>query len=166
MKFFALISVLLSAAALTACGNDDQSDSATAADAAKITTTRSGTGEVTAEEVKGVGAKPTIEARSGPPPEELEVESLQEGAGKETTPGDKLGVRYVGTKYKTGQIYEDRWGPEAQLSFTLGNEEVVDGWEEGLDGIKLGGRRELVIPSKLAFGNGDLIYVVELLTIE
>jgi len=118
-------------------------------------------------EVEGTGPRPKIEVPPGPPPKNLVVRELTKGVGgKKVAFGDILGVRHIGVLYKTGQIFEDRWNQENPFPFTLGAGEVRDGWEMGLKGMELGARRELILPSRLAYGRGALVYVVELLRVE
>jgi peptidylprolyl isomerase len=164
MRFFALISVLCVVPVLAACGDDD-SGSAASPDAIAITTTKGETSAVL-REVKATGGKPKIEVPPGPPPKELVVRDLKVGVGPEVVLGDKLGVRYIGVNYASKERFEEQWDPNSLLTFMLGEGGLRDGWEIGLKGMKLGGRRELVIPAKLAFANGAEIYVVELLTLE
>lgn len=75
-------------------------------------------------------------------------------------------VRFVGVSYETGKEFEVHWGKSGIFDFTLGIEEVRKGWDIGLKGIKVGGRRELTLPSRLAYGTGALLYVVELVEID
>jgi peptidylprolyl isomerase len=110
--------------------------------------------------------EPPVEVPDGPPPKELVVEDLEEGSGAEVEPGDDIVVDYVGVNYRTGRTFESTWqGPEPG-TFTLGTGEVIEGWEEGLEGMKVGGRRKLVVPSRLAYKTGTLIYVIDLVDIE
>jgi peptidylprolyl isomerase len=108
--------------------------------------------------------KPGIEVPDEPPPKELVVKDLEEGSGPAVGEGDTIVVEYVAVDYKTGQEVEAAWGEPA--TFTVGSGELIKGWEKGIRGMKVGGRRELIIPSKLAFGKGTLIYVVDLLEVK
>lgn len=94
------------------------------------------------------------------------VEDLEEGSGAEVEAGDEIVVNYVAVSYKTGKEFEDVWGWSEPATFQLGTGEVIKGWEQGMKGMKVGGRRELIIPSDLAFKRGAVIYVVELLDVK
>lgn len=110
--------------------------------------------------------KPRVEVPSRPPPKELVVKDLDQGSGRKASVGDKVAIQYVGANYKTGEEYYRRWYPTEPLSFRLGSEYVIESLEEGLAGMKVGGRRKMIIPSRLAYGRGAVVYVVELLAIE
>jgi peptidylprolyl isomerase len=108
--------------------------------------------------------KPKVEVPSGPPPQRVVVKDLKEGSGAEVEANDKIVVNYVGVSYRTGKEFETVWGEPT--TFQLGVGEVIQGWEQGIKGMKVGGRRELVIPSKLAFKRGAVVYVIDLVDIE
>jgi peptidylprolyl isomerase len=108
--------------------------------------------------------QPEIKVPDGPPPKELVVNDLEQGSGAAVGKGDTIVVEYVGVNYKTGEEFEVVWGKPT--TFTVGSGELIKGWEQGIRGMKVGGRRELIIPSKLAFGKGAVIYVVDLLDVE
>ena len=123
------------------------------------------------------GSKPEVEAPQGDPPTELVVEDLTEGEGREVEAGDRVGVQYVGVDFETGQEFDTSWrGDEPGQPFELavGAGEVIPGWDEGLEGMKLGGRRRLVIPPDLAYGpqgqppdigpNATLVFVIDLVS--
>lgn len=113
-----------------------------------------------------VPPKPTIRIPPGPPPRNLVVRELKKGSGPGAKHGQRLTVRHVGVNYRTGEEFEAFWAPGSTFSFNFGAGEVRDGWETGLKGIKVGGRRELILPSRLAYGTGALAYIVELVEIE
>lgn len=123
-------------------------------------------GQPSSDSADGKSDKPTVEVPDEPPPEQLVVEDLKEGSGAEVKAGDKIVVNYVGVNYKTGKEFEAVWDPEEPTTFQLGTGEVIKGWEQGLKGMKAGGRRELTIPSNLAFKTGVVIYVVDLLDVK
>lgn len=181
---FASICALVAGLSLAACGGDD------APVASEVTATeqaqdekRLGT-ESTKQLPSGirvhtiVGAKPTFEVDGtpappkvtvppGPPPENLVVKILKKGVGNIRAKwGQRLTVHFVGVNYKTKEQFEAFWGKNDVFSFTFGSGEVRKGWEIGLKGMKLGGQRELILPSRLAYGTGALLYVVELVAIE
>jgi peptidylprolyl isomerase len=115
--------------------------------------------------VVGTGAKPRLEIPPGPPPDELVVRELKPGVGKSVESGERLGVRYVAKRYGS-DVVEDRWEEQPPYSFVLGEGDVREGWEIGLKGVKLGARRELILPSRLAYGTGAMVYVVEAIEAE
>jgi peptidylprolyl isomerase len=116
-------------------------------------------------ETKGAKTPPKVSAPPGPPPKELVAEVLKRGSGEAARPGDYLTVQYVGVNYKTGEQFEAHW-QRNPWQFTLGAGEVRKGWELGLKRIRVGERRKLIVPSRLAYGTGALVYVIELLSIE
>jgi peptidylprolyl isomerase len=120
----------------------------------------------TSEQGKEEGEHPVPEIKvpDEPPPKELVVKDLEKGSGPAVGEGDEIVVEYVAVNYKTGKPAETVWGKPT--TFTVGSGELIKGWERGIRGMKVGGRRELIIPSKLAFGKGTLIYVVDLLEIK
>jgi peptidylprolyl isomerase len=117
---------------------------------------------------KVIAERPTPEVRvpKGAPPRRLVVEDLIGGIGAGAKEGDKLAVRYLGLDYKTGKEFENSW--TLTYRFELGAGEVNEGWEEGLGGMKVGGRRELIVPPRLAPpGRQDtLVYVIDLVAIK
>jgi len=106
------------------------------------------------------------------PPTTLETADIVEGAGREAQPGDTLEVDYVGVSYETGKEFDSSYGRKRQFSFQLGRGMVIPGWDQGLEGMKKGGRRLLTIPPELAYGsqgappvigpNETLVFVVDL----
>jgi peptidylprolyl isomerase len=111
--------------------------------------------------------EPEVQVPSGPPPKELVIEDLEEGSGAEVKAGDDIVVDYVGVNYRTGEKFESTWERPEPGAFTMGTGELIKGWEEGLKGMKVGGRRELIIPSRLAYEKtGTLIYVIDLVAVK
>ena len=110
---------------------------------------------------------------SGPAPTKLETKNLIVGSGAEAKDGDKVTVNYVGVLYKTGKVFDASWKRHETFKFTLGEGQVIPGWDKGVVGMKVGGRRELIIPSALGYGakgsppsippNAALVFVVDLL---
>ena len=95
------------------------------------------------------------------------------GTGAEAKAGESVTVNYVGALYKGGKVFDASWKRKEPFTFTLGQGQVIKGWDQGVAGMKVGGRRELIIPSELAYGaqgsppkippNSPLIFVVDLL---
>jgi peptidylprolyl isomerase len=116
--------------------------------------------------------KPEVDAPEGPPPAELEITDLTVGDGPEAAAGDQVSVHYVGVAHSTGEEFDASYNRGAPLDFPLGRGRVIKGWDDGVVGMKVGGRRRLVIPPHLAYGDrgaggvigpGEtLIFVVDL----
>jgi peptidylprolyl isomerase len=164
MKLFAPIAAACLAMSLAACGEDGPPDALEADAPESVSTRAKAPAEVT--EVSGSPIKPTIRVPPGPPPKNLVVRDLKKGIGAVAEHGKRLRVHHVGVSYKTGEEFEAFWSDGSTFSFNFGSGEVRDGWETGLKGMRVGGRRELILPSRLAYGTGALIYIVELLAIE
>ncbi|HSR94535.1 MAG TPA: FKBP-type peptidyl-prolyl cis-trans isomerase, partial [Solirubrobacterales bacterium] len=124
-----------------------------------------------------VGKKePKVEVPKGAPPSKLEVEDVVTGTGPEAKAGDEVTVQYVAVTYKNGKEVDASWGRKEPFSFTLGAGKVTPGWEQGIEGMKAGGRRELIVPANLAYGkagfppvigpNEAMVFVIDLLKIE
>jgi peptidylprolyl isomerase len=119
--------------------------------------------------------KPEIDFPDGPPPSDLEVTDLTEGSGAEATAGSTVSVHYVGVAHSTGEEFDASYDRGAPLDFRLGVGQVISGWDQGVQGMKVGGRRKLVIPPHLGYGDrgaggaikpGEtLIFVVDLLAV-
>jgi peptidylprolyl isomerase len=98
---------------------------------------------------------------SGPPPEKVVVEDLVEGRGRPIRKGDWFVIGYVAFSYETKAVREDKRGVN-RWNWLWGVGQLSRGWEIGLRGLRDGGVRELVVPSRLAYGNGALVYVLKL----
>jgi peptidylprolyl isomerase len=119
--------------------------------------------------------KPEIDFPEGTPPTDLEVTDLTEGSGAEATAGSTVSVHYVGVAHSTGEEFDASYNRGAPLDFRLGVGQVISGWDQGVQGMKVGGRRKLVIPPHLGYGDrgaggaikpGEtLIFVVDLLDV-
>jgi peptidylprolyl isomerase len=96
--------------------------------------------------------KPEVDYPGGEPPADLQVTDIQEGDGPEAKAGDTVSVHYVGVAWSTGEQFDASWDRGAPLSFRLGVGQVIPGWDQGVQGMRVGGRRKLVIPSHLAYG--------------
>ena len=116
--------------------------------------------------------KPHVDSPDGPPPTDLEISDLSVGSGAEASAGDQVRVHYVGVAYSTGEEFDASYNRGAPLDFKLGTGRVIAGWDRGVAGMRVGGRRRLVIPPHLAYGNRGagnvirpnetLIFVVDL----
>ena len=97
--------------------------------------------------------KPAIPKPDGEPPTELVSEDIVEGKGRAAKAGDQVTVRYVGVAFSTGAEFDASWNRGEPFSFQLGAGRVIPGWDQGVAGMKVGGRRKLVIPPDLAYGD-------------
>jgi peptidylprolyl isomerase len=97
--------------------------------------------------------KPEIDFPGGEPPAELEITDIWEGDGPVASAGDRVTVHYVGVSHSTGEQFDASWDRGEPLSFQLGAGKVITGWDQGLQGMKVGGRRQLIIPPGLAYGD-------------
>ena len=118
----------------------------------------------------GVSAKPQIEFPEGPPPAELAIQDLVVGEGAEATAGAVVDVHYVGVEYDTGEEFDSSWDRGESISFPLRG--LIQGWQDGIPGMRVGGRRQLIIPPEQAYGPAGgghrlsgktLIFVIDLL---
>jgi FKBP-type peptidyl-prolyl cis-trans isomerase len=184
-----LVAVLAAIALLvSACGGSTKESEAdkfasTAEQQAKTQATAAGTATTqstpTATKVtpsageRDIATKPKIPKQTGSPPKTLKVEDLITGTGPAAKSGDKISVRYVGTLYDNGKEFDSSWKRgKAPFQLTLGQGQVIQGWDQGLVGMKVGGRRRLTIPPDLAYGaqgqpptipaNSTLVFDVDL----
>lgn len=97
--------------------------------------------------------KPEIDFPGGEPPEILEITDVWEGEGAVAKAGDTVQVHYVGVAYSTGEEFDASWNRGEPLEFRLGVGQVIAGWDQGVQGMKVGGRRQLIIPPDLAYGD-------------
>ncbi|MGM1063914.1 FKBP-type peptidyl-prolyl cis-trans isomerase [Saccharothrix sp. Mg75] len=118
-------------------------------------------------------SKPEVEPYEGAAPADLVIEDITVGDGPEATAGQLVHVHYVGVAHSTGEQFDASWDRGEAFSFPLGGGRVIAGWDQGVQGMKVGGRRKLVIPAHLGYGDrgaggvikpGEtLIFVVDLL---
>jgi peptidylprolyl isomerase len=120
--------------------------------------------------------KPQVDVPFDTPPSyQLEVEDIETGDGDEATNGKVVEVHYVGVSYKNGQQFDASWDRGDTFKFKLGGGQVIRGWDQGVEGMKVGGRRRLTIPPDLAYGQrgaggvigpGEtLVFVVDLISV-
>lgn len=173
MKILIAIACLCLGLSIASCGGgSDDSSTTQSTDSAAATEADTGT---TASNPTSESTKPKVTVPKGVPENEFAFRDVKEGKGAGAKAGDKLSVQYVGIGYKTGKEFDSSWGESEPFTFTLGSGDVIEGWDRGLVGMKVGGRREMVIPAKLAYGSQGtssvapdetLVFVVELLAIE
>ncbi len=167
------ISALLAVAAVavTGCGSDKKKDTSSASSATPTAAPAAAPGNPPGPISKDVKTKPKIPTPSGTPPTKLGVIDVVKGKGRAAKPGDALTMQYVGVSWSTGQEFDASWDRGQPFKFQLGAGMVIPGWDQGLVGIKPGGRRELVIPPDLGYGpqgqppaigpNETLVFVVD-----
>lgn len=119
--------------------------------------------------------KPEIDFPGGEPPAELQIRDIVVGDGAEAKKGANVEVHYVGVTFSTGEEFDASWNRGQTFRFPLGGGRVIKGWDEGVQGMKVGGRRELIIPPNKAYGNqspsplipagSTLIFVVDLVAV-
>lgn len=117
--------------------------------------------------------KPEVDHPTGEPPTELQIRDLTVGDGPEAVPGAKVRVHYLGVEFASGEEFDSSWNRGESIEFPLRG--LIQGWQDGIPGMKVGGRRELTIPPHLAYGDqgaggvikpGEtLIFVVDLLEV-
>ncbi|HEV3268152.1 MAG TPA: FKBP-type peptidyl-prolyl cis-trans isomerase [Acidimicrobiales bacterium] len=117
--------------------------------------------------------KPLVEPHLGPAPDDLLIEEIVVGDGEEAKPGQSAVVHYVGVGVTSGEEFDASWNRGEPFDFPLGAGHVIKGWDQGVVGMRVGGRRRLVIPAHLGYGergaggviapNETLIFVVDLL---
>lgn len=114
--------------------------------------------------------KPDIDFHEGDAPDVLVTRDIEVGTGAEAAPGATVEVHYVGVDYETGEEFDSSWDRGQSINFPLGS--LIAGWQEGIPGMRVGGRRELVVPAHLAYGPAGgghrlsgrtLIFVIDLL---
>jgi peptidylprolyl isomerase len=118
-------------------------------------------------------SKPSVTVPGGDAPADLEIVDLTVGDGPEATPGQTVVVHYVGVSFSGGKEFDSSWSRNSPFDFQLGAGQVIAGWDRGVAGMRVGGRRQLTIPAKLAYGDrgaggvikpGEtLVFVVDLL---
>ena len=143
------------------CGGSDSEDSASSTPEAAATS------EAT---------KPEITVPKGKAPKKLVINDIKEGTGAEAKAGSNVTVQYVGISFKNGRQFDASWDRGEPFPFQLGAGSVIPGWDQGVEGMKVGGRRQLVIPPDLAYGpqgsppaigpNETLVFVIDLLSVQ
>ena len=119
--------------------------------------------------------RPQIDKPDGDIPFELGIEDLVVGEGDEATKGSKVTVHYVGVAFRSGEEFDASWNRGQPFEFALGKGQVIPGWDAGVLGMKVGGRRKLTIPSAMGYGargagnaiapHEPLVFVVDLLSV-
>jgi peptidylprolyl isomerase len=117
--------------------------------------------------------KPEIEFIDGPAPEELVITDIRVGDGAEAQAGSTVNVHYLGVDFESGEEFDSSWNRGQSINFPLAS--LVKGWQEGIPGMRVGGRRQLIVPPQLAYGPAGgghrlsgrtLIFVIDLLGVQ
>jgi peptidylprolyl isomerase len=182
------LATLGAAALIAGCGSSSGSSAITVGNESDVSSVPHVTGEKTASTsttpttptsttktpTSGpLASKPAVTVPSGAAPAKLVTKEIIVGTGPEAKAGDSVTVNYVGVLYKGGKEFDSSWKRNEPFTFTLGKGQVIPGWDQGVAGMKVGGRRELIIPAELAYGktgspptippNSPLVFVVDLL---
>jgi peptidylprolyl isomerase len=168
-RLLALTLTTALAIAAAGCGssNDSTASSSTPAD--------TGTTQAAQPATAKPRSKPKVNVPKGKPPKKLVVKDLIKGTGPAAKAGDPITVNYIGVNYADGKAFDNSYDRGQPFPFQLGGGQVISGWDNGLVGMKVGGRRELIIPPGQAYGpqgqppvikpNETLVFVVDLLSI-
>ena len=181
------LTALALAASLAACGGSDNESVAGPAAASPSAEASAAASSppcpITATEVpvpagatKDLKTKPVVKPTKTPPPEAVQYADIVEGDGAEAVTGSQVEVKYVGAFYDTGKEFDSSWsrGPDETLPFGICQQGVIPGFAVGPTGMKVGGRRQIIIPSELGYGaegqgaipgGAALVFVVDLVTV-
>ena len=147
----------------------------TSAPASTTPSTTTTTAVSTPKPPSPLSKEPVILVSHSAAPKTLVVKDLIKGTGKTATVGSTITVNYVGALYKGGKVFDASWNRHQTFSTALSNGNVITGWVKGIAGMKVGGRRELIIPPSLGYGkpgspptippNATLVFIVDLLSV-
>jgi peptidylprolyl isomerase len=168
-------------AGIAGCGDDSEDkagepaskrNDSTAADPTPRPTVTATPGAAATAALKDLSKKPVITKPSGDPPTGLQIDDIVKGKGKAARSGDSVSVQYVGASFSTGEEFDASWDRGEPFAFELGGGQVIQGWDSGIVGMKVGGRRQLTIPPEQGYGaqgsppaiapNETLVFVVDL----
>jgi peptidylprolyl isomerase len=173
-----LLLALVGMLALGACGDDDDDGdggNGSPPPTAEQPTETEPTAAEQRQALEDTSTKPEIPRPTGSPPRRLETEDIVRGTGPPAKAGDTVLVHYAGVTFSTGEEFDASWNSGQPFPFPLGQQRVIDGWDKGVVGMRVGGRRMLTVPPELAYGaqgfppaigpNETLVFVVDLLEI-
>jgi len=176
MKFkstFGIPLALALALGVTACGSSSKAPGLEPAPSSGATQATIAT---TPKPPPALAKKPVVNVPSTPPPSKLVTKDLVQGTGATASQGKTVTVNYVGVLYKDGKEFDSSWKRNQPFTTALSPGSVISGWVQGLNGMKVGGRRELIIPPSLGYGkagspptippNSTLVFVVDLLGVQ
>lgn len=172
MKLPLIILALCAALAIGVAGCGGSGDSSTSTSGGSAESGSSGD----SPESTGEKTKPTVTVPTEIPPTKFAIKELEKGSGVEAKKGDEVTIQYVGVGYDSEKEFDSSWSRNKPSTFTLGAGEEIAGWEQGVEGMKVDGRREMLIPANLAYGakgkppkiapNEALVFTVDLLAIK
>jgi peptidylprolyl isomerase len=183
---YLIVASALAAAAIAGCGGSNNSDTAhiqsppsasqtltySATTTSTSTTATTTTPPPTTPKTGPLSKEPTITVPTGATPKTHQIKENIKGTGAAAALGDTITVNYVGALYKNGKVFDSSWSRHEPLTDTLEPTSLIQGWIDGLTGMKVGGRRELIIPPALAYKNltetgippgSTLIFIVDML---
>jgi FKBP-type peptidyl-prolyl cis-trans isomerase len=164
---------LVFAAGVTACGSSSKAPGVEQAPSGGATQASIPT---TPKPPPALSKKPVVTVPKTAPPTKLVTKDLVQGTGQAASQGKTVTVNYVGVLYKNGKEFDSSWSRNQPFTTALSPGSVISGWVQGLNGMKVGGRRELIIPPSLGYGkagspptippNSTLVFVVDLLSVQ
>jgi peptidylprolyl isomerase len=179
------LATLAAAALIAGCGSSGSSSTITVgnenkadetlgkSNASATTSTPTATTAATTPTTGPLSKEPTVTIPAGAAPATLVTKEIIKGTGPEAKAGQSVTVNYVGALFHGGKVFDASWKRHEPFTFTLGQGSVIKGWDQGIAGMKVGGRRLLAIPASLAYGskgagssippNSALVFVVDLL---
>jgi peptidylprolyl isomerase len=170
-RLFTLLAIPATAVALAACGSSAAPGVLTAPSAGLTQEPVAAAPKVPAD----LSKEPVIQQQTAPAPTKLVTKDLIVGTGAAAASGDTITVNYVGALYSNNKIFDASWKRHQTFTTTLSSGSVIPGWVQGISGMKVGGRRELIIPPSLGYGktgqpptippNSTLVFVVDLLSV-
>ncbi|HEY2398110.1 MAG TPA: FKBP-type peptidyl-prolyl cis-trans isomerase [Solirubrobacteraceae bacterium] len=157
-------------------GNENKSDETLGKSSASATTSTPTATTAAKTPTSGpLSKEPTVTIPPGAAPTTIVTKEIIKGTGAEAKAGQPVTVNYVGALFKGGKVFDASWKRNEPFTFTLGQGAVIKGWDQGVAGMKVGGRRELIIPAALGYGakgagasippNSTLVFVVDLLAV-
>jgi peptidylprolyl isomerase len=170
-RILILLAIALMAAGIAACGSSTAPGVVTAPSGGATTEAVA----TTPKPPPALAKKPVVTVPKTAPPTKLVTKDLVTGTGQVAKAGQTVTVNYVGVLYKTGKEFDSSWSRNQPFTTALTAGSVIPGWVDGIPGMKVGGRRELIIPAALAYGtkgspptippNSALVFVVDLLSV-
>ena len=176
LRMLTLAGLTVASLGLAACGSSSSSSTSSTSSSSSTTSSAAAAAAPVADPSPAgtFGTAPTITVPTGAPPTQLESSDLITGTGATAKAGDQVTVQYVLATYSSGKEIQSSWTSQP-FTFVLGEGNVIKGWDEGVVGMKVGGRRELVIPPSLGYGaqspgagisaNDTLVFIVDLLKV-
>jgi FKBP-type peptidyl-prolyl cis-trans isomerase len=178
----AALATVATAALIAGCGSSGGSSSigvgkeSASVPAAPAETTPAATATTAATPTSGpLSTEPKIARQTGPAPKELVEKEIVKGSGPEAKVGDSVTVNYVGALYSNNKVFDASWLHHEPSTFPLNPGGLIAGWVKGVPGMRVGGRRELIIPAELAYGkpgrpptippNSPLVFIIDLLSV-